>query len=39
LIEPDPQDWGWWVVYLIEQLEEEAKWFWCDVEIISTTPW
>jgi hypothetical protein len=25
LIEPDPQDWGWWVVYLIEQLEEEAK--------------
>jgi hypothetical protein len=25
LIEPNPQDWGWWVVYLIEQLEEEAK--------------
>jgi hypothetical protein len=25
LIEPDPKDWGWWVSYLLEQLEEEAK--------------
>lgn len=25
MIEPDPQDWGWWVSYLLEQFEEEAK--------------
>ena len=25
LIEPDPKDWAWWVSYLLEQLEEEAK--------------
>ena len=25
LIEPDPQDWGWWVTYLLEQMEEEAQ--------------
>ena len=25
LIEPDPQDWGWWVAYLLEKLEEETQ--------------
>jgi len=25
IIEPDPEDWGWWVSYLLEKLEEEAK--------------
>ena len=25
LIEPEPKDWAWWVSYLMEQLEEEAK--------------
>ena len=25
LIEPDPKDWAWWVSYLLEQLENEAK--------------
>jgi len=25
LIEPDPKDWVWWISYLLEQLEEEAK--------------
>lgn len=25
LIEPDPQNWGWWVSYLLEQLEGEAE--------------
>ena len=25
LIEPDPQDWGWWVSYLLEQMEGEAE--------------
>ena len=25
LIEPDPQDWGWWVNYLLEQMEAEAE--------------
>jgi hypothetical protein len=25
LIEPDPRDWGWWVSYLLEQLDEEAE--------------
>jgi len=25
IIEPDPQDWGWLVSYLLEELEEEAK--------------
>ena len=25
LIEPDPQDWGWWVNYLLERLEGEAQ--------------
>jgi hypothetical protein len=25
LIEPEPQDWVGWVIYLLDQLEEEAK--------------
>ncbi|MHA2402320.1 MAG: hypothetical protein ACXADH_04950 [Candidatus Kariarchaeaceae archaeon] len=25
LIEPDPRDWGGWVIYLLEQMEVEAK--------------
>lgn len=25
IIEPDPVDWGWWVEYLLEQMEEEAQ--------------
>ena len=25
LIEPNPQDWGWWVSYLLEQLDAEAR--------------
>ena len=25
IIEPDPRDWGWWVGYLLEKLEKEAK--------------
>lgn len=25
LIEPDPQEWGWWANYLLEQMEAEAK--------------
>jgi hypothetical protein len=25
LIEPDPRDWGGWVIYFLDQLEEEAK--------------
>jgi hypothetical protein len=25
LIEPDPQDWGDWVIYLLEQMEAEAQ--------------
>jgi hypothetical protein len=25
LIEPDPRDWGGWVIYLLEQMEGEAK--------------
>ncbi|MCJ7695283.1 MAG: hypothetical protein MUO40_07625 [Anaerolineaceae bacterium] len=25
LIEPDPQDWGWWVTYLLEKLKAEAN--------------
>jgi hypothetical protein len=25
LIEPDPEDWGGWVTYLLEQLEAEAQ--------------
>ena len=25
IIEPDPEDWGWWVTHLLEQLEEEAN--------------
>jgi hypothetical protein len=24
IIEPDPKDWGWWVTYLLEQLEFHA---------------
>jgi len=24
LIEPDPDDWGWWVTYLLEQMEIHA---------------
>ncbi len=25
IIEPDPVDWGWWVGYLLEKMEEEAQ--------------
>lgn len=25
LIEPEPKDWGWWGIYLLEQMETEAK--------------
>ena len=25
IIEPDPKDWGWWVCYLLEELETHAK--------------
>jgi hypothetical protein len=25
LIEPDPEDWGGWISYLLEQMEGEAK--------------
>jgi len=25
IIEPDPKDWGWWVGYLLEQMEREAE--------------
>jgi hypothetical protein len=25
LIEPEPQDWVGWVIYLLDQLEEEVK--------------
>ena len=25
IIEPDPQDWGWWVNYLLESLQTEAQ--------------
>jgi len=25
LIEPDPQEWGGWVVYMLEQMKAEAK--------------
>jgi hypothetical protein len=25
LIEPDPSDWSWWVGYLLEQMEIQAK--------------
>lgn len=25
LIEPDPRDWGGWVIYLLKQMEEEAR--------------
>ena len=25
LIEPDPQDWAGWVIYLLEKMEEEAQ--------------
>ena len=25
IIEPDPEDWGWWVGYLLEKMEVEAK--------------
>ena len=25
LIEPNPVDWGWWVSYLLEHLEVEAR--------------
>ena len=25
MIEPDPEDWGWWVNYLLGRLEGEAK--------------
>jgi len=24
IIEPDPEDWGWWVGYLLERLKAEA---------------
>ena len=25
LIEPNPEDWGGWVIYLLEQMEAEAQ--------------
>ncbi|MGB5843574.1 MAG: hypothetical protein WBG94_03935 [Anaerolineales bacterium] len=25
LIEPNPEDWGWYVTYLLEKMEEEAN--------------
>ena len=25
LLEPDPQDWVWWLIYLLEKMEAEAK--------------
>ena len=25
IIEPDPKDWAWWVVYFLEKMEVEAK--------------
>jgi hypothetical protein len=25
LIEPNPVDWGWWVLDLVEHMEEDAK--------------
>jgi hypothetical protein len=25
IIEPDPQDWGWWIGYLLEQMELHAE--------------
>ncbi len=25
LIEPNPADWGWWLAYLLEQMEEETR--------------
>ena len=25
LIEPDPKDWGWWVGYLLEQIEIQSE--------------
>jgi hypothetical protein len=25
LIEPNPVDWGWWISYLLVQMEGEAK--------------
>jgi len=25
IIEPDPMDWGWWITYLVGQLEMEAE--------------
>ena len=25
LIEPNPVDWEWWVIYLLEQMEGEAE--------------
>jgi hypothetical protein len=25
IIEPDPEDWGWWVLYALEQLEIRAE--------------
>jgi hypothetical protein len=25
LIEPDPEDWGWWVGYLLEKLMDQAE--------------
>lgn len=25
IIEPKPVDWGWWVLYLLEELETQAK--------------
>ncbi|MGB7054967.1 MAG: hypothetical protein WBE28_06585 [bacterium] len=26
LIEPDPQDWGWWVNYLLDDLTAQKVW-------------
>ena len=25
IIEPDPEDWGWWITYLLDRLEAEAE--------------
>ena len=25
IIEPDPEDWGWWMGYLLEQLEIQSE--------------
>lgn len=25
IIEPDPEDWAWWISYLLEQMQTEAE--------------